>query len=202
MKALYGERQVAPDINGIRADHRGRYKFACNYVKDGTKILDVGCGIGYGSHILSTHTDAKEIVAIDKEKEAIKYAKQYYRDEKIVYMRGDCLRLKLQSNYYDLVAAFEILEHIKHDCLFVKRLRDVLNEHGLLIISSPDQDKMPFNKNRFPFHIRHYKHFELEYLICRGGFKVIGKFCQNDLHSEETLKGYGGLFNILVAVKG
>ena len=52
-----GERQLAPTLEGIRADHLERYKFAVSTIqktfglRDGhnpIKIIDAGCGCGYG----------------------------------------------------------------------------------------------------------------------------------------------------------
>ena len=44
------------DPNNIRADHLERYNFACTKIKKlvptPNDILDIGCGIGYGSFIM------------------------------------------------------------------------------------------------------------------------------------------------------
>ena len=47
-----GERQVAPTLDGFREDHLARYHFAAQRLA-GKKVVDAGCGVGYGSFILA-----------------------------------------------------------------------------------------------------------------------------------------------------
>ena len=61
-----GERQIATDLEQIRTDHRERYYFATEYVKDGDKILDFACGIGYGSKIIINNNKNVEISTLNK----------------------------------------------------------------------------------------------------------------------------------------
>ena len=54
-------------------EHVARYSFLTQLVK-GKRVLDVGCGVGFGSAFLSAF--ASEIVAIDVSDEAISDAKK------------------------------------------------------------------------------------------------------------------------------
>ena len=63
---------------GTGLEHIHRYKFALNYVKS-KKILDIACGEGYGSNILSS--EAEKVLGIDISSESINYAKnKYFKD--------------------------------------------------------------------------------------------------------------------------
>jgi 2-polyprenyl-3-methyl-5-hydroxy-6-metoxy-1,4-benzoquinol methylase len=53
--------------------HISRYIFAKGFIKD-KSILELGCGIGYGSNYLKS-SGAKEVVAGDISEDAIKYAR-------------------------------------------------------------------------------------------------------------------------------
>ena len=62
-----GERQVSPTVDGIRADHVNRYKWAID--KTIGRVTDAACGIGYGSVILAEA--GIKVRAIDIDAEAI-----------------------------------------------------------------------------------------------------------------------------------
>ncbi len=48
-----GERQVRTDLSEIEHFHKWRYEQAKAFVPDGVTVLDLGCGVGYGSFMLS-----------------------------------------------------------------------------------------------------------------------------------------------------
>src|SRR3954467_14298237 len=76
MTMKHGERQVAPTLEGIRADHVARYQFAAQLLKKPTRVIDFACGVGYGSKILA---DAGHFVyGYDRDPEAIAYAREHY----------------------------------------------------------------------------------------------------------------------------
>lgn len=64
-----GERQVAPDVSGIRRDHVARYEFVAGRLVPGSRVLDLACGVGYGAHILAKA--GHKVIAVDASPEAI-----------------------------------------------------------------------------------------------------------------------------------
>ena len=61
-----------------------------------------------------------------------------------------------QSN--DLVACFESLEHVEDDQLMLNQILRSLKKDGVALISVPNQDEHPLEKNPHQFHFRHYRH--------------------------------------------
>ncbi len=59
----HGERQVSGNLEGIREDHKQRYLWALERLAGGARVLDAGCGVGYGSHLLSQK--AGQVVSLD-----------------------------------------------------------------------------------------------------------------------------------------
>jgi len=64
--------------------HVTRYMFASQYVKD-KKVLDIACGSGGGSAILADH-GVQSIVSVDRDQEAIRYAKIRHGRSTISYI--------------------------------------------------------------------------------------------------------------------
>lgn len=74
-----GERYV-PDVGGaIRAEHLHRYWLAVDLVR-GRDVLDVACGEGYGSFLLSQA--ARSVTGADVSAEVIEHARNTYHRDK------------------------------------------------------------------------------------------------------------------------
>ncbi len=195
-----GERQVSPTIDGIRKDHVGRYKFACRLVNKDDVVLDCASGVAYGSYILSKETQLSKIIAVDKERKAIKFARKYYFDKKIIYRLGDIFHLDIPNEYFNCIVSFETVEHVDGEKL-IKLFYKKLKRNGRFIVSVPNQDTQPFNKKSFPFHLRHYTPSEFDALFVSNGFEILGRYTQYNREEEEILEGWNGLFNIAIAKK-
>ena len=82
-----GERLV-PGVSpaDLEAEHMSRYHFIKNLVR-GKKVLDIGCGAGYGSKILSE--TAAVVVGIDIDNDAITHAAENYGSDTVSFVAGD-----------------------------------------------------------------------------------------------------------------
>lgn len=195
-----GERQVSQTLDGIRCDHLGRYKFANNFILDNDNILDLACGIGYGSFIMSQNKNIN-ITSIDISQDAIDYANKYYKNDKINFVCSDCFKADLKNKSFNKIISFETIEHIEEDIKLLNLYHNILKDDGLLILSTPNELLMPFSKNNFQFHIKHYKPNELEILLNKCGFVINGIYSQKTNKDEQLIKGWNGVFNIVVCKK-
>lgn len=149
-KLRSGERQVRSKLNEIDVWHLWRYNEALKYVTEDNTALDVGMGCGYGSHILASK--AKEVVGIDDSEDAVLYAKKYWNKENIRHVNGNVLRMG--DSMFDVIVAFEIIEHIKDYEEFIKYIKDLAKEY--IVISVP-HISVPLSKSKW-----HWKHFTEE----------------------------------------
>jgi len=195
-----GERGAWSTVDSVRADHKGRYRFACSYVPLDGKVLDVACGIGYGSYIISKDSAAKEIVAVDVSEDALEYGRKYYQTEKIKFVQGDCHTVLLPDDYFDLVVSFETVEHLEQPELFLRRLNKSLKSDGYLIISSPNESRYPYGPGS-KYHVRHYTPAQLIALLEMCGFSIAGEFNQQSRESQRVFQGTDGLYLIMVCHK-
>ncbi len=191
----FAEERVVPkemlENNGLLIEHKERYKFASDYA--GGRVLDIACGVGYGSEILFSYGEGiKKVIGVDNNKEAIKYAKKYYDFEKTEYLVADAKdkKLKEQLGTFNTIVSMETVEHIKNDYLFVENLKKLLKKDGRLIISTP------YGRGRDiecanPYHYRQYKKQEFIGLL-KSYFSNIQLFGQlnNIIEPQRQHKKY------------
>ena len=197
-----GERQVATDYKNIRVDHKNRYQFACEQLakRDINKVLDLACGIGYGSLMLAEATNAN-VTGVDIDQNAVDYAKQYFTNQNTNFICEDAKKCDFSVSSYDAVVSFETIEHVTFDQELLAIFYRALKNGGTFICSTPNQDVMPFYPDKFRFHNKHYTNAELLELMISVGFNNIELFTQMDPTSGPVIAGDNGCFTIAVARK-
>jgi len=98
--------QVDPDL---WAEHISRYAFASRFAPEAL-VLDVGCGAGYGTAELASR--ARFAIGIDLAPEAITHATSTYTLPNIRFVPGSALALPFANESFELVTAFEVIEHL------------------------------------------------------------------------------------------
>lgn len=99
-------------------------------------ILDLGCGRGWLSEVLSHFG---HVLAIDPVEEAIKRAKELYPHIEFSVATGKDLIDKGLAQHFDLVVSSEVIEHVK-DAMkeeFLKTIHSLLKPSGYLILTTP-----------------------------------------------------------------
>ncbi len=194
-----GERQVAPELSGIRSDHIGRYKFAIQFIKPGMNVLDIACGTGYGSYLIASTLPAVKVLGVDIEPRAIDYASKHYKCDNNNYSIGGASKINFDADSFEAVVSFETVEHLNQPKLFFENVQRVLKKNGLFIVSSPNQSTLPFDKKKFPFHQQHFTSNELSKLLIDSGFERVDVYSQPGKESEEVIKNDSGMYLIIVA---
>lgn len=127
--------------------HINRYEIAKNIIEkkinknNFVKILDLGCGFGYGSTLLSGKN--KIYTGCDKSVDCLRYAKKVYKIKNLVV--ADCTQLPFKDNSFDFIVFFEVIEHIEIEAqkLALKEITRCLKNGGLLFISTPNREYLP-----------------------------------------------------------
>jgi ubiquinone/menaquinone biosynthesis C-methylase UbiE len=139
-----GERVIPGQVNDdLWAEHFSRYAFARRYV-EGCRVLDAGCGSGYGSAELSLR--AQSVVGLDLSADAVEYASRNFTSASLKFTAGSCTQIPFRSGAFDVLVAFEVIEHLKDYSLFLDECARVLTDEGLLIVSSPN--RLYYNESR------------------------------------------------------
>lgn len=131
-----GERLETFITNETMLEHLHRYVMLADLIKEKT-VLDIACGEGYGSNILSKK--AKQIIAIDIDSTTIKKATIKYKKENILFKTGSVECIECEDNSIDIIICFETIEHVNDHDKVISEFKRVLKTDGILVISTPDK---------------------------------------------------------------
>lgn len=152
------------------AEHIQRYEFALEYCR-GKRVLDAGCGIGYGSHFLAAN-GARSVLALDISEEALSEARQNYRLENLRYEQQNVEVLGDDSalmGQIDVVVNFENLEHLQHPERLISGAAAILSHTGgTFITSTPNgaiSDFDEYGKLANEFHVKEFTLEELRSIL-------------------------------------
>lgn len=151
------ERFVPAEMHGelVEAEHLARYHWASTFC-EGRRVLDAGCGVGYGARMLK-QAGASEVLAVDISEATIEVASNDV-PEGVVCEVADLRALSLPDDSFDLIVCFEVIEHVEEQDRVLDELARVLRPGGLLLISSPNRGHyVPGN----PHHHHEYVPSEL-----------------------------------------
>ncbi|BAQ49160.1 MULTISPECIES: class I SAM-dependent methyltransferase [Methylobacterium] len=162
----------------IEAEHVHRYLLARKFCEN-KSVLDIACGEGYGSWILSKV--ANSVLGVDVDAATIKHADTFYKQNNLHFMIGDARKIPCQDHSIDVVVSFETIEHICEHNIFISELKRVLKSNGTLIISSPDCNVYSSDdKTNNPYHLKELSKDEfLEFLS--NNFLNVAQFSQQAL---------------------
>lgn len=77
------------------------------YVKD-TQMLDIGCGDGKKTYLLSLLVSNTDIVGLDLSLESLKRAKA----RGLLVVAGDAKKLPFRDKSFDIATIFHVIEHV------------------------------------------------------------------------------------------
>jgi SAM-dependent methyltransferase len=117
----------------------------------GSRILDYGCGPGT---FLPQLRELGRVSAVDMDEQAIQFCRSRgWPDVQLVESGSS---LPFADHEFDLVTAFDVIEHIEDDVAALHELRRVTKSTGRLLISVPafgflwgDQDVISRHKRRY-----------------------------------------------------
>lgn len=160
-----GERYI-PGIQGkIEIEHFHRYFSVKPYCK-GKIILDIACGEGYGSNILSEV--ANTVIGVDLSLETINHAQKKYIKSNLIFKNGSANKIPVEDSSIDIVVSFETIEHHDVHDEMMQEIKRILKPNGILFISSPDKDNYNSElKNHNDFHIKELHFFEFKSLLSK-----------------------------------
>lgn len=154
-----GERYIPENSPAdVAYEHWHRYFYAQQFVA-GRNVLDIACGVGYGSALLAG--TAASVVGVDLDPETVSYASSRHVLSNLSFATGSVADIPVPGKaVFDVIVSFETIEHVDAEAqaAFLREVKRLLKPDGLLLISTPDanfyNDRVAGYKN--PFHVREF----------------------------------------------
>ena len=157
-------------------EHIARYTFASRFTS-GRRVLDVGCGVGYGAQYLAQN-GARSVIAFDLSEEAIDHARQYYAHPNVEFITASATDFDF-GRRFEVVTCFELIEHVQEQNQVLRLIANALEDDGVLIMSTP----RALDQKRTDFHTREFTAAEFRALLA-AHFSVVSLYYENNHFSS------------------
>jgi SAM-dependent methyltransferase len=161
-----GERVIPELVDAdLLNEHLARYRFARHFVSglgEAARILDAGCGTGYGTAELAL-AGVASVTGTDIAAEAVGHARSRYGSERVRFVQGSCETLPFSEGAFDVLVAFEVIEHLDRWQDLLLEAKRVLKSDGLLLVSTPNRDYYAESRGESgpnPFHRHEFDYAE------------------------------------------
>lgn len=152
-----GEELFSVDL----ARHRAAYGFARESAQ-GVRVLDLGCGSGYGAAWLADVS--RLVVGVDRIS-----PDSASRHRNVRYVRADLGALPLARESFDLIVSFQVIEHLHDPGDYLDAIARMLKSAGTALITTPN---LLTSDRVNPFHVHEYLAEELA-LRLRANFRDV-----------------------------
>jgi SAM-dependent methyltransferase len=163
MAEFTGERVIPGLVDAdLFNEHVSRYRFAARLITPGAAVLDVGCGTGYGTAELAA---AGSIIGADVSSEAVAWAQEHYGRPGVRFIEANCDALPLSSAQFDVITAFEVIEHLEDWRGLLREASRLLQPGGQFVVSTPNKSYYAETRGASgpnPFHRHEFELAEFE----------------------------------------
>jgi SAM-dependent methyltransferase len=154
--------------------HVGRRKILEGFVADicrqvtdrRPRILDVGCGTGANLIMLSKYGDAE---GVDVSEDALAFCRERGLDK---VKLGDGEELPYDEGTFDLVTAFDVVEHMDDDLAGLSEMHRVLRPDGRVLLFVPTFMFLWGLQDDVSNHRRRYRLSQLRRVLEQAGFQI------------------------------
>ena len=148
------------ELPGVVAHHLKKYEFARAQL-DGT-VVDVACGVGYGTEFLGPACD--RAIGVEIAAEAIAIARDRYRHDDVWFVQGDAEHLPFPDASADAVTCFEGIEHFEDPDRHLDEMVRILKPGGRYLVSTPNPVTNPHDHEN-PFHLHQFHVSRMEAML-------------------------------------
>jgi SAM-dependent methyltransferase len=133
-----------------------------------TKLLEIGCGTG---GFIQNIVDNRDLVITGSEiyLKGLLYAKKKLPD--VEFIQFDVTQGEIRQEF-DIIVAFDVLEHIEDDLAAIANINKMLHKGGTFIMTVPQHKFLWSELDEIVKHKRRYSKWELQAKLQQMGFVI------------------------------
>jgi SAM-dependent methyltransferase len=139
------------------------------YFPNARRILEIGCGTGFTLGALAEGAPTAELTGTELFDEGLEVARGRMPGASL--MQADARHLPFGTEF-DLVGAFDVIEHIDDDMRALREMHRVLNPGGGVIVTVPQHPWLWSASDNYARHERRYTRKLLRARLEEAGFAV------------------------------
>ncbi|MDD4357048.1 MAG: class I SAM-dependent methyltransferase [Smithellaceae bacterium] len=134
-----------------------------------SSFMEIGCGTGFVLQGIAGHFPHVRLFGSEIYPEGIAFAAE--RIAGAEFMQMDARNIPFAEEF-DVVGAFDVIEHIDEDETVLKQIYSALKPHGLLLLTVPQHRWLWSAVDDHACHVRRYTARELHAKVTRAGFRI------------------------------
>lgn len=137
-KVVEDYNKISEDFDKTRKSDWKEFELFLDYIKNGQFVADLGCGNGRFYKFISKHREIKYLGIDNNEKLLEKARKDFKKDEKEEFVKGDLISLPLDNEMVDIAVSIASLHHIPSTDFRNKSIQEIhriLKKEGILILT-------------------------------------------------------------------
>ena len=174
-----------------------RYKFAAKMLAGCERVLEIGCGDGFGSRVVAQ--DGIHVTAIDFDPELLEAARATADERYSVEFRLHNVMQAPVSGRFDGAYSMDVLEHIRpeEEDIFLSNALASLDQDGVCVIGTPSLESQAYaSKYSKLGHVNCKTQADLKQTMLRH-FRNVFMFSMND---EVVHTGYSKMSHYNIAL--
>lgn len=132
--------------------------------------LEVGCGTGFVLKAMHDEFPDLQLNGAELFEEGLEYARQRVPDANLFQL--DICKNDFKGQF-DVIGAFDVVEHIETDLLALSQVRPLLSKNGGLMLTVPQHKFLWSIADEYACHARRYEASELKSVVEKAGFEVV-----------------------------
>jgi SAM-dependent methyltransferase len=130
------------------------------------KILNAGVATGATTTMLEKFGD---VVSLEYDKDCCEFLRTVVKMEVV---NGSLTELPFEDGSFDLVCAFDVIEHIEDDALALREIRRVLKPEGTIFLTVPAFEFLWSQHDEINHHFRRYTKSNLKKVLLQEKFGI------------------------------
>jgi len=141
------------------------------FFSSATRYLEIGCGNGAVLQAIAKSRQWQRLVGSELHPAGLKHARARL-PQGVEFVQMDARAIPA-ANTFDLIGAYDIVEHVAEDETVLRALRGATAAGGGAIISVPQHPSLWSRWDEIGYHKRRYRIGELEAKLKRNGFDIL-----------------------------
>ena len=140
------------------------------HAKDASNLMEVGCGTGYVLSGIRRAFPEMKLYGSEIYASGLEFAAMRAAGAELIQM--DARHMPFREEY-DVVGAFDVIEHIMEDEQVLAQMYQSLKPGGTLLLTVPQHPFLWSQQDVAACHVRRYTRAELHAKLARAGFSIV-----------------------------